>query len=86
MSIPSDPTQERKWDEITKDRAHNDPEEDPGVVGHDTQHQHVAQSDLQHVEECLDAMQQPAEEETDEGSYTKCNTSIWEDHYLKKFK
>lgn len=83
MSIPSDPTQEREWDEITEDRAHDDPEEDPGVVGHDAQHQHVAQRHLQHVEECLDTVQQPAEEERHDTSYTGYNISIWEDHNLK---
>ncbi len=69
--MPSHLTQQRKRDEITKDRAHNYPKEDPGVVGHDTQHQHVAQRHLQDVEECLDTVQQPAEEEREEcKSYT----------------
>lgn len=35
MFIPSDLTQEREGDEITEDWAHDDPEEDPGVVRHD---------------------------------------------------
>lgn len=77
MSTPSDPTQEGERDEITEDRAHDDPEEDPGVVGHDAQHQYVAQRHLQYVEECLDTVQQQADEEREEyASYTTHNTSI----------
>jgi len=54
--------QQRERDEITEDRAHDDSEKDPGVVRHDAQHQHVAQGHLQHVEDCLDNVQQPAGE------------------------
>lgn len=63
MSFRSDPTQEWEWDEIPDDWSHDDPEEDPGVVRHDAQHQHVAQQHLEHVEERLDTVQQPAEGE-----------------------
>lgn len=59
LSIPSFTMQERKWHEITKAGAPDDPEEDPGVVGHDAQHQHVAQRHLQYLEDRLDGMQQP---------------------------
>lgn len=54
---------EGKRDEITESGAGDDPEEDPGVVGHDGEHQHVAQGDLQHVERRLDCVQRPAGEE-----------------------
>lgn len=61
VSVPSRRlTQERKRDEVTEDGADDDADEDPGVVGHDAEHQHVAQSDLHDVEESLDDMQQPA--------------------------
>lgn len=61
LSVPSHRlTQERKRDEVTEDGADDDAQEDPGVVGHDAEHQHVAQSDLHDVEERLDDVQQPA--------------------------
>lgn len=60
-SVPSRrPIQEGKRDEVAEDGADDDAEEDPGVVGHDAEHQHVAQSDLHDVEQRLDDMQQPA--------------------------
>lgn len=76
LSTPSGLTQQRKRDEITEDRSCDDPEEDPGVVGHDTQHQHVAQRHLQDVEDRLDTVQQPAEEEEEWWEYMS-----YSDHY-----
>lgn len=60
---PSAPIQEWVWDEISEARAHNNCKEDPGVVRHDTEHQHVAQSDLQKVEERLNDVKHPAEKQ-----------------------
>lgn len=60
---PSAPIQEGEWDEISEARAHYNSKEDPGVVRHDTEHQHVAQSHLQKVEEHLDNVKQPAEKQ-----------------------
>lgn len=54
---------EGKRDKITDTCAGDDPEEDPGVVGHDGEHQHVAQGHLQHVERRLGCVQQPTGEE-----------------------
>lgn len=64
--VSSHVIQKREGDEITKSRAHDDTEEDPDIVRHDTKHYHVAHSHLQHVEDCLDNMKQPAEEQRDE--------------------
>lgn len=60
---PSAPIQEREWDEISEARAHYNTKEDPGVVRHDAEHQHVAQSHLQKVEERLDDVKHPAEKQ-----------------------
>lgn len=58
--------QERKREEVTQDGTQDHAQKDPGVVGHDAQHQHVSQNHLQHMEGGLDHMQQPAEEEEEE--------------------
>ena len=55
-------TQKREGDEVSQDGAEDDPQEDPGVVGHDAEHQHVAQSHLENMKHRLDPMEQPAEE------------------------
>ncbi|TNN41861.1 hypothetical protein EYF80_047958 [Liparis tanakae] len=65
-SARSDATEEGERDEVTEDGAGHDPEEDPRVVGHDAQHQHVAQAHLQHVEGRLGAVHQPAGREGEE--------------------
>lgn len=51
-------SQQRKRHVVAERRAHDDPQEDPGVVGHDAQHQHVAQRHLHQVEQRLRAVQQ----------------------------
>lgn len=54
----SDVSQQRKGQEVAECWAHDDSQEDPGVVGHDAQHQHVAQRHLHQVEQRLHAVQQ----------------------------
>lgn len=51
--------EEREGDEVSEYGSGDDSQEDPGVVGHDAQHQHVAQGDLQDVHRRLDGVQQP---------------------------
>lgn len=60
---PSAPIQEWERDEISEAGARYYREEDPGVVGHDTEHQHVAQGHLQKVEERLSGVKRPAEKQ-----------------------
>lgn len=59
----SDPIQEWEREEISEGGARDDGEEDPGVVRHDAEHQHVAQGHLQEVEERLDDVERPAGKE-----------------------
>lgn len=54
------PLQEGERHEVTQTAPRDDPEEDPGVVRHDAEHQHVGQSHLQDVEHRLEQVQQPA--------------------------
>lgn len=58
-----EPIQERERDEISEGGARDDSDEDPGVVRHDAEHQHVAQGHLQEVEERLDDVKRPAGKE-----------------------
>lgn len=51
--------QERKSHKVSQDGARDDAQEDPDVVGHDAEHQHVAQGDLDDVDCGLEAVQDP---------------------------
>lgn len=59
-------SQQGEGDEITEGGAQDDTQKDPDVVGHDAEHQHVAQSHLQNVEAGLDDVQQPAGDQQSE--------------------
>lgn len=43
--------------EISQHGASDDCDEDPSVVGHDAQHEHVSQSHLEHVQRRLDQVE-----------------------------
>lgn len=47
------PAQQGVHHEVAQGGARDGPQEDPGVVGHDSQHHHIAQHHLHHVEQRL---------------------------------
>lgn len=53
-------TKKRKSQEIAQQRSHDDPQEDPDVVGHDAQHQHVSQDHLHNMQDGLQDVKKPS--------------------------